>query len=128
MLTAGEALAGVRARLENEIRGLLKTFGIMFGKRVGGFKRRAEEIIGGGLTVAPDLVPIFETLIRARRAILVRIAALDCRIRAVAKRHATVGLLMRAPGGGPSPRWRLSRPSTMHLAFAAPQAQAHILD
>ena len=32
-------------RLENEIRGLLKTFGVMFGKRVGGFMRRAEEII-----------------------------------------------------------------------------------
>ena len=100
MLTAREALVGMRVRLENEIRGLLKTFGIMFGKRVGGFKRRAEEIIEGELAVAPELVPIFEALMQARRDILARIAALDSRIRAVAKRHATVRLLMTALGRG----------------------------
>ena len=80
MLTAREALVGMRVKLENEIRGLLKTFGIMFGKRVGGFKRRAEEIISGELAIAPELLPIFETLIQARRDILARIAALDSRI------------------------------------------------
>jgi transposase len=101
MLTAREALVGMRVRLENEIRGLLKTFGVMFGKRVGGFKRRAEEIIQGELAVAPELVPIFEALMQARRDILARIAALDSRIRAVAKRNATVRLLMTAPGVGP---------------------------
>jgi len=101
MLTAREALVGMRVKLENEIRGLLKTFGIMFGKRVGGFKRRAEAIIEGELAVAPELVPIFEALMQARRDILARIAALDSRIRAVAKRHATVRLLMTAPGVGP---------------------------
>lgn len=44
LLTARDALVGMRVRLENEVRGLLKTFGVMFGKRVGGFKRRAEEL------------------------------------------------------------------------------------
>lgn len=82
MLTAREALVGMRVKLENEIRGLLKTFGVMFGKRVGGFKHRAEEIIDGELAVAPELVPIFEALLQARRDILARIAALDSRIRA----------------------------------------------
>lgn len=101
MLTAPEALVGMRVKLENEIRGLLKTFGVMFGKRVGGFKRRAEEIIEDELAVAPELVPIFEALMQVRRDILARIAALDSRIRAVAKRHATVRLLMTAPGVGP---------------------------
>jgi transposase len=101
MLTAREALVGMRIKLENEIRGLLKTFGIMFGKRVGGFKRRAEEIIQGDLAVAPELVPIFEALIQARRDILARIAMLDSRIRAIAKRNTTVRLLMTAPGVGP---------------------------
>jgi transposase len=101
MLTAREALVGMRVRLENEIRGLLKTFGIMFGKRVGGFKRRAEEIIQRELAVAPELVPIFEALMQARRDILARIAELDSRIRAIARRHATVRLLMTAPGVGP---------------------------
>lgn len=37
LLTARDALVGMRVKLENEIRGLLKTFGVMFGKRVGGF-------------------------------------------------------------------------------------------
>ncbi|MCZ0964147.1 IS110 family transposase [Paracoccus benzoatiresistens] len=101
MLTARETLVGMRVKLENEIRGLLKTFGVMFGKRVGGFKRRAEEIISKELAIAPDLVPIFEALLHARRDVLARIAALDSRIRAIARRHATVRLLMTAPGVGP---------------------------
>lgn len=101
LLTARDALVGIRVRLENEIRGLLKTFGIMFGKRVGGFKKRAEEIIARDLAVAPELVPLFETLIKARRDILARIAELDGRIRVVAREHATVRLLMTAPGIGP---------------------------
>jgi transposase len=69
--------------------------------RVGGFKPRAEEIIRGELTVSPELVPIFEALMPVRRDILVRIAALDSQIRAIAKRHATVRLPMTAPGVGP---------------------------
>lgn len=101
LLTAREALVGMRVRLENEIRGLLKTFGVMFGKRVGGFKRRAQEIIEKELAVAPELVPIFEALMQARRDILARIAALDSQIRAIARQHATVRLLMTAPGVGP---------------------------
>lgn len=101
LLTARDALVGMRVRLENEVRGLLKTFGVMFGKRVGGFKRRAEEIIERELAVSPDLVPIFEALMQARRDILARIAELDSRIRAIAKSHATIRLLMTAPGVGP---------------------------
>lgn len=101
LLTARDALVGMRVRLENEVRGLLKTFGVMFGKRVGGFKRRAEEIISGELSVAPELVPIFEALIKARRDILARIKALDSQIRTVVRRHKPVQLLMTAPGVGP---------------------------
>lgn len=100
MLTAREALVSMRVRLENEVRGLLKAFGVMFGKRVGGFKRRAQEILDKELPVAPELVPVFAALLQARRDILAQIAVLDSRIRAVAKRHKTVCLLMTAPGVG----------------------------
>jgi transposase len=100
MLTARDALVGMRVRLENEIRGLLKTFGVMFGKRVGGFQRRAEEIIEKELAVAPERVPIFEALMQGRRDILARIAALDRQIQAAAKKNKTVQLLMTAPGVG----------------------------
>ena len=101
MLTARDALVGMRVRLENEIRGLLKTFGIMFGKRVGGFKRRADEIIERELAVAPELIAVFEALMQARRDILARIAVLDKKIQAIARRHETVRLLMTDPGVGP---------------------------
>jgi hypothetical protein len=43
LLKARDVPVGMRVRRENEIRGLLKTFGVTFGKRVGGFMRRAEE-------------------------------------------------------------------------------------
>jgi len=101
LLTARDTLVGMRVRLENEVRGLLKTFGVMFGKRVGGFKRRAEEIIARDLAVSPELVPVFEALMRARRDVLARIADLDRRIRVIARSHQTVRLLMTTPGVGP---------------------------
>ncbi len=74
---------------------------VMFGKRVGGFKRRAEEIIARDLAVSPELVPVFEALMRARRDVLARIADLDRRIRVIARSHQTVRLLMTTPGVGP---------------------------
>ena len=101
LLTARDTLVRMRVRLENEVRGLLKTFGMMFGKRVGGFKRRAEEIITRDLAVSPELVPIFEALMQARRDILAKIADLDRRIRMIARHHQTVRLLMTTPGVGP---------------------------
>jgi transposase len=101
LLTARDALVSIRVRLENEVRGLLKTFGILFGKRVGGFLRRAEEVIAGELAVAPELRPIFEALVAARQAVLGRIRALDAEVRASARRNRTVQLFMSTPGVGP---------------------------
>ena len=97
----GEPARFIRVRLENEIRGLLKTFGVMFGKRVGGFMRRAAEVIAEDLKVAPELRPIFETLVSARHAILERIRKLDTQVRAAARRDRTVRLFMTAPGIDP---------------------------
>lgn len=37
LLVAREMLVRFRVKIENEIRGLLRTFGVLFGKRVGGF-------------------------------------------------------------------------------------------
>lgn len=101
LLTARDALVSIRVRLENEVRVLLKTFGILFGKRVGGFLRRAEEIIAGELAVAPELRPIFEALVAARHAIVDRIRTLDAQVRAVARQSEAVRLFMTAPGVGP---------------------------
>ncbi|HEU4986094.1 MAG TPA: transposase [Rhizobiaceae bacterium] len=67
LLPARDVLVGIRGKIENEIRGLLKTFGIMFGKKVGGFARRAEEIVSGELAAAPEIRTIVETMMKARR-------------------------------------------------------------
>ena len=89
LLSARDVLVGIRGKIENEIRGLLKTFGVMFGKKVGGFARRAEEIVSGELAAAPEIKTIVEALIEARRSIIERIKVLDARVRAAcqAERH-----------------------------------------
>ncbi len=45
LLATRSQLVRTRCDLESQIRGVLRTFGILFGKRVGGFAKRAEEII-----------------------------------------------------------------------------------
>jgi len=100
LLSARDALVGIRGKIENEIRGLLKTFGVMFGKKVGGFTRRAEEIVAGELTAAPEIKRVVEVLLEARRSILDRLKTLDARVHAVAKQNAMVRLFMTAPGVG----------------------------
>src|SRR5215203_3253250 len=55
LLAAREVLVRVRVKLENEIRGLLRTFGVLFGKAAGGFAHRAHEIIGGELDASPPM-------------------------------------------------------------------------
>lgn len=100
LLAARHTLVGIRGRIENEIRGLLKTFGVMFGKKVGGFARRADEIIAEELCVSPELKTVIETLVDARRAILDRIKVLDRRVHALARESRTARLFMTAPGVG----------------------------
>lgn len=106
LLTAREALVGMRVRLENEIRGLLKTFGVMSGPGGSvGSDAAPRRSFDGSWPWRPSSSPSsklrYRPLIQARRDILARIAALDSRIRATARQQATVRLLMTAPGVGP---------------------------
>jgi transposase len=72
----------------------------MFGKKVGGFTRRAEEIVAGELVASPEIKRIVEALLEARRALLDRIKVLDSRVRSIARQNTTARLLMTAPGVG----------------------------
>ena len=72
----------------------------MFGKKVGGFARRADEIIAEELAVSPELKIVVETLAATRRTILERIRVLDRRVHALAKQSRTASLFMTAPGIG----------------------------
>jgi len=59
-------LVRIRVKIENELRGLLRTFGVLFGKRVGGFTGRAREIISDELDASPEMRILAETLMKAR--------------------------------------------------------------
>jgi transposase len=87
LLAAREVLVRIRVQLENEIRGLLRTFGVLFGKAAGGFARRARELV-------------VESLMQARLAILDRIKVLDRQVLTTARTEATARLFMSAPGVG----------------------------
>ena len=100
LLTAREVLVRIRVKLENEVRGLLRTFGVLFGKAAGGFARRADEIVTGELDASPSMRLVVETLMQARAAILERIKVLDRQVLAAAKRNPTARLFMTAPGVG----------------------------
>ena len=68
-----------RVKIENEIRGLLRTFGILFGKMVGGFGSRTDQIIAGELDASPMMRTVISSLAKARAAILERIKELPRR-------------------------------------------------
>lgn len=101
LLAAREVLVRTRVKLENEIRGLLRTFGVLFGKKAGGFARRAEEIITGDLATSVPMRTVIESLVQARAAILDRIKVLDRQALTAAKSNPTARLFMTAPGIGP---------------------------
>lgn len=100
LLAARKQLVGMRCRLENEIRGTLRTFGIRFGKRVGGFTRRAEAILAEDLAALPAIGFTVDALLRSRAAPLEQIRAFDSRLRALARRHVICRQLMTVPGVG----------------------------
>jgi transposase len=98
LLVSREMLVRIRVKIENEIRGLLRTFGVLFGKRVGGFTGRAAEIIAGELGASPEMRVIAEALMKARASILEQIKVLDRRLSSMAKAMPIVRLFMTAPG------------------------------
>lgn len=113
LLSARDLLVGIRGKIENEIRGLLKTFGVMFGKKVGGFARRAEEIVSGELAAAPEIKAIVEAMLEARRSIIERIKVLDSKVSPVFDipwPHKRGGHRADAPSAGYHLRQSLSSP------------------
>jgi transposase len=100
LLATRSQFVRTRCDLENQIRGVLRTFGILFGKRVGGFARRAEEIIDGELDASPTIRAVMEALMRARANILEQIRHLEAKVRSLARQNNVVRRLMSVPGVG----------------------------
>lgn len=100
LLAARSQLVQIRCDLENEIRGVSRTFGIMFGKRVGGFARRADEIVAGELDASPTIRTVVDALMKARADVAAQLAALDAKVRSMARATPIVRHLMTVPGVG----------------------------
>ena len=100
LLTSRGLLVGMRGDIDNQIRGLLKTFGILFGKRVGGFMKRAEELLSGELAASPELNKLVRTLLDTRSGLQSRIAGLDRDLMGQAKASDICRLFMTVPGIG----------------------------
>lgn len=98
LLGARAQLVGMRTRLSNNIRGILKTFGVLPGGARGmRFDRRVE----ARLLERPDLEPIVRPILTIWRSLREQITAFDKVIRALVKESPTCRLLMSVPGIGP---------------------------
>lgn len=100
LLATRSQFVQIRCDLENQIRGMLRTFGILFGKRVGGFAKRAEEIVRGELDASPTIRVVVDSLMKARAGILEQIRLLDAQVRSMARNNSAVRHLMSVPGVG----------------------------
>jgi transposase len=100
LLATRSQFVQIRCDLENQIRGMLRTFGILFGKKVGGFAKRAEEIVHGELDASPTIRVVVDSLMKARAGILEQIRLLDAQVRALARGNSAVRHLMSVPGVG----------------------------
>ncbi len=98
LLGARAQLVGMSTRVSNNIRGILKTFGVLPGAVRGmRFDRRIE----AHLVDRPDLEPIVAPLLTTWRLLRDQITAFDKMIRSVARENPDCRLVMSVPGIGP---------------------------
>ena len=98
LLGARSHLLSISLSLENQIRGLLKTFGRIVPKGAGGlFEKNVRALITDDAEIAAVIMP----LVQARQMTRSKCAALDRRLIAAVRGNATYRILMTMPGIGP---------------------------
>lgn len=98
LLASRALLVELKRDLENQIRGLLKNFGLVIGRaKMNTFTARAHEFIDG----RPELAAAIEPLLKAREALAKQIEGLDRKVMAMARREPQVRRFMTVPGVGP---------------------------
>ena len=100
LLASRALLVGMRGDIANQIRGLLKTFGVIMGKPAGGFRKKAGEVTAADLAESPELARLVETLLAARDEVSRRITALDREVMRAARANEACKRFMTAPGVG----------------------------
>jgi len=98
LLTARKVLQEKSLAIENDIRGLLRNFGLKVGV-VGkiGFEQRIRELVEG----MPDLTEITAPLLSARRTLREQFATLHSKLLSIVRDDAVCRRLMTIPGVGP---------------------------
>jgi transposase len=94
-------LVRMRCDLENQIRGVLKIFGLVVGKAPSRLVKRAHEIVADELAAKPELASLVTSLLAMRESIVERIEELDARLRARARTSPICRRFMTVPGVGP---------------------------
>jgi transposase len=98
LLTARSLLQEKATDLENEMRGLLRNFGLKVGQTAGGtFQRRIRELVEDD----DELAEIMDPLLAGRRELREGLARLEKRVRNEAKHGTVCRRLMTIPGVGP---------------------------
>ncbi|MGX5832046.1 IS110 family RNA-guided transposase [Mesorhizobium sp. 43Arga] len=98
LLIARSLLQEKAIDLENEMRGLLRNFGLKVGQTSGGtFEKRILEVVQHDA----ELAEIMEPLLAGRRKLREGLARLEKRVRCVAKHDDVCRRLMTIPGVGP---------------------------
>jgi transposase len=96
LLTTRAQLVRMRVDLANQIRGVLKPFGLVAGKGGGRpFAERVQALVAGG-----PLQEVAEALLAAWQAVGEQIAVLSRRLLGIARQDRVVRRLMTAPGVG----------------------------
>jgi transposase len=97
LLGARAQLVGMRTRLSNHIRGVLKTFGMLPGAMRGlPFDRRLETMLTG----RDDVAPIIRPMLAAWRQLRQQIATFDKAVRLLVRSSPTCRRLIGVPGIG----------------------------
>ena len=99
LLAARAKLVDLRRDVENQMRGLLKGFGLPPGK--GGIKALLEKIVVI-MREAPHLHMLFKPMMLAHSALVTQVEFYDVQILKLAKGDETTRRLMTAPGVGPA--------------------------
>src|ERR1700754_1722387 len=98
MLGVRHQLVTMRAELDAQIRGVLKTFGLILGTgNSNTLIRRAEELANGH----PMLSSLVAKLADGRRLVILQVAASDREIRRLIQSETNLKRLMTVPGVGP---------------------------
>jgi transposase len=98
LLIARHQLVEMRVRIDNQLRGILKTFGLVIGQcGHGQIGERAQQLAEGH----PGIDCVVASLVTVRDSVLQQIAVFDRAIRRLVKTDDTARRLMTVPGVGP---------------------------